>query len=109
MAFRVFDNPIDEVYVAQTLCSILIQNCPKDHLNLVDTIGFWVAANGEWQVFIGGDALLAYAKAPYAGFTNEPRSDGKVMHYRKVYPGQVLTGWIDKSIEQCIKVIEAGW
>lgn len=101
-------NDIDTQYIAQTLCSMLIQNCPKDQLNLVQTIGFDVDGDGNWRVFIGGDALLAYAKAPYAGFTNEPHKN-KVLHYRKVYPGQELTHWIDKTIEQCIKVIESGW
>lgn len=99
------ENP---AYVAQTLCSMLIQNCPKDKRNLFQTIGFDVDnATGLWTVFIGGSALLAYANAPYAGYTNEPRQDGKVLHYRQVYPGQELTGWINKTIEQCCKLMEA--
>ena len=93
----------DPQFCAQTLCSMLIQNCPKKELNLVETIGFDVNPNGEWYVFIGGDDLLAYAKAPYAGYTNEPHKD-VILHYRKVYPGQVLTHWIDKTIEQFVRL-----
>ena len=101
-------NPAENpAYVAQTLCSMLIQNCPKKELNLVDTIGFDIDnATGLWTVFIGGDALLEYAKAPYAGYTNEPHKD-VILHYRKVYPGQELTGWINKTIEQCCRLLEA--
>ena len=93
----------DPQFCAQTLCSMLIQNCPKDKMNLVQTIGFDVAPNGEWRIFIGGDALLAYAKAPYAAYTNEPHK-GMTLHYRKVYPGQELTHWIDKTIEQFVRL-----
>ena len=104
-----YDTKDEEVYVAQTLVSILIHNCPKEHLNLASTIGFEVSPNGEWRVFLGGDKLLAYSKAPYAAFTNEPRKDGKILHYIRVYKGKELTHWIDKSIEQCKKVVEAGY
>ena len=99
---------MDACFIAQTLCSMLIQNCPKDKYNLVNTIGYEVNAKGEYRVFIGGDRLLVYAKAPYAKFTNEPRKNGKELHYKKVYPGQVLTGWIDRTLEQFKKVVNNG-
>ena len=96
---------LDGCFLARMLCALLIQNCPKDQYNLVSTIGFKSNSNGEWSVYIGGDRLKVYAKAPYAKFTNEPRKDGKILHYRKVQPGNQLTGWIDRTVEQFQKVV----
>lgn len=97
----------DTCYLTQILTSLLIQNCPKDTLNLVNSIGYEVIENfeGSFRIVIGGDKLLnKNVKAPYAIYTNEPHKD-RVLHYRKVYPGKELTYWIDNTIQYFMIVL----
>lgn len=97
-----YESRFCEIYVTQTFVALLIENCPVDQRHLIQTIGIeYYQEEDCYRVFLGGDELLAYAKAPYAKYTNEPRKDGKILHYRVGrYQGQVLTGWIDRTIEQ---------
>lgn len=90
---------MNTIAMAKLLASELQKTCPKDKRNLVETIGFEVMPNGDCRIFIGGDALLKVAKAPYGKYTNEREG----IYARET--GQPLYHWIERTIAQVVRVV----
>lgn len=92
-------NQPDPFFIAKMLASMLMNACPVDQRNLIRTIVVEQLADGSARVGLGGDELLKVAKAPYAVFTNE--RPGIEYRDRKTD----LYKWIDKTIDQCVKLV----
>ena len=70
--------------VCHLLVSMLVNMCPKDTYNLVNTIGFVIYDDNNIEIRIGGKF------APYAVDTNDLYFSGSPQNYH----------WVNRALEQ---------